>query len=61
MNRAVRANTAFPREGSLREAFDPTDDDRLSPGASALVIATLSALTWADVIAIARALLTLVS
>jgi hypothetical protein len=43
----------------LREAFDPTD--QLSLGASALVIATLSALSWADVIAIARALIALVS
>ena len=42
-------------------ASDSTDDDRLSPGASALVIAGLSALSWADVIAIARVLLTLVS
>ena len=43
------------------EAFDASDDDRLSVGASALVIVTLSALSWADVIAIAGALLTLVT
>ena len=43
------------------KAFDPSDDDRLSLGASALVIVTLSALSWADVIAIAGALLILVS
>ena len=35
-------------------------DDRLSLGLSALVIATLSALCWADVIAIVRALLEVV-
>jgi hypothetical protein len=34
------------------------DEDRLSPGLSALVIAALSAVCWADVIAIARALVT---
>jgi hypothetical protein len=46
------------REGGLRKAF-PADDDRLSPGLSALLIATLSALSWADVIAVVRALLAL--
>lgn len=39
----------------------PTDDERLSLGASALVIATLIALPWAEVIAIVRALLALAS